>query len=252
MPPFREHIDLEPMTDLRGKPELGFDPDKLIEPAESNPESVLSDCNLVLEKVDGLTETRQETRRLDTGNTIYDSPLESGRMLNCEQGKAVPGIEGDCGLVSCENVARLSGKSITEADVVKVAIENELCLYGLEDPGSNGATGLAEIAMVLDLIGITPALCTYENMDEVATEVESGRGVIGIVEVSEFWDDFPYEGNHAVVITSVERDSDGNPCAFYVCDSGSGEGDYARRVDSDRLERSLGGCPLVETESPIR
>lgn len=86
----------------------------------------------------------------------------------------------------------------------------------------------------------------------LADAVASGRGVIVGVEVSEFWNNFPYEGDHAIVLTSVERNPFGKPIAFYVCDSGSGEDDSARRVDSDTMERSLDGGPAIVTAKPIR
>lgn len=247
-----KHSETELPETPMAKPAFEFDPDRLIEPVGVRPESELSDPDYVAKKVEGLGETEQETRILENGNALYDSPIETGELLNSDQGNAVPGFQGDCGLVSCENVARLARKDVTEADAVKIARDGGLCLDGYDSPEDNGATTFLGICEVLSRLGIEPALLFEPDAESIADAVESGRGVIAGVEVSEFWENYPYEGYHAITITNVERDPTGNPVAFYVCDSGSGNGDFARRVDAATMERSLDGDPVVMTEMPIR
>lgn len=247
-----KHREIERGAGELNRESLEFDPDKLIESGAPEPESALSDPEYVAKEVEGLSLTNQEMRILDNGNTLYDSPNETGKLLNSEQGRAVPDIQGDCGLVSCENIARMAGKNVTEADVIKIAREGGLCLDGCRNPADNGGTTLSDICEVLKRLGIESSLLVDPNPKRLADAVASGRGVIVGVEVSEFWNDFPYEGGHAIVLTSVERNPFGKPIAFYVCDSGSGEGDSARRVDADTMERSLDGGPAIATARPIR
>ena len=231
---------------------LGFDPDKLIEPETPfRDESYLSSPELVCYRVEGLGQTGQETRMLENGNSLFDSPVETGERLNSCQGEAVPNFKGDCGLVSCQNVALLAGKEITEADVVSLASRMGLCSEGGDAPEDNGATSWLSIAEVLHAIGIAPSFIAGSSSEEIAGVVESGRGVIACVEISEFWD-VPFEGKHAVTIISVERDPDGNAIAFYVCDSGTGGEDSARRVDSENMLNSLSDDPLVISRDIIR
>ena len=154
-------------------------------------------------------------------------------------------------MVSCQNVALLAGKEITEADVVSLASRMGLCSEGGDAPEDNGATSWLSIAEVLHAIGIAPSFIAGSSSEEIAGVVESGRGVIACVEISEFWD-VPFEGKHAVTIISVERDPDGNAIAFYVCDSGTGGEDSARRVDSEKMLNSLSDDPLVISRDIIR
>ena len=133
-----KHREIERGAGELNRESLEFDPDKLIEPGAPEPESALSDPEYVAEEVEGLSLTNQEMRILDNGNTLYDSPNETGKLLNSEQGRAVPDIQGDCGLVSCENIARMAGKNVTEADVIRIAREGGLCLDGCRNPADNG------------------------------------------------------------------------------------------------------------------
>lgn len=257
MTPFAEHmhkeIRCEPTRDVGN---LDFDPDKLIEPKHtepSNPESMLTDPEALLSRIKGLDCTRKSFEILENGNTVFDTPRETGDRLNSNQGCAVENVEGDCGLVCVENVARLAGKHITEADVFKVASENDLCEIGHEDPGFNGGTTFIDLCAVLKKLGIEANPFIAELAEELADIVESGKGVIAAVDAGMLWNGFPYDLDHAVTVTSVERDEGGKPVAFYICDSGTGGVDSSRRVDADHMMDSLSRYnPLVITNDPIR
>ncbi len=247
--------------------ELDFDPDKLIggneadeskgrestETLESNknPETVLHDPEQLAEPIEGLEQTKEGFEQLDNGNTIYDHPRETGKLLNSNQGEAVPGFVGTCGLVSAENVAIMAGKDVSEADVVNVACKNGDCERHFWLPAeAKGGTTPAAICNVLGHLGISAALDHEPSIDKLADAVESGRGVIACVDVAEFWPNAQQEGGHAVTVTSVERDPEGNVTAFYVCDSGTHGHDAYRRVDVDVFDTSLDYA--VTTDSIIR
>ncbi len=238
--------------------ELGFDPDKLIGGIETheadaraeNPEAALHDPEQLAAPVEGLEQTQQGFEQLDNGNTRYDHPQETGTVLNSNQGEAVKGFVQDCGLVSAENVCKLAGKDISEADVIAVARKNKDCddhvLFHAEDNG--GATS-DQICDVLSHLGVNAEVKGALPINEVAGAVESGRGVIACVDVSKFWESWPFPGGHAVTLTSVERNPAGDVVAFYVCDSGTGGEDACRRVEADRLSNSL--RETLITEKPI-
>ena len=248
--------------------ELGFDPDKLIDgdagksdaPEESdtpeagvNPETVLHDPRQLATPVEGLKQTRQDYEQIENGNTIYDHPSETGKKLNSNQGEAVEGVMGDCGLVSAENICALAEKEPkpSEADVVSIAINNGLCDFNPDDnPSNNGAANAKQIRDVLGVLGIDSEVKIAPSINEVVNDVESGRGVIAGVDTSKFWNDYPYKEGHAVTLTSVERDLDGSVVAFYVCDSGEDGDSGCKRVDASRLESSL--METVVTTDPIR
>ncbi len=238
--------------------ELDFDPDKLIgdpetkecnAPAES-PEAVLHDPDAIYEFVEGLSETRQGFQELENGNTIFNTPHETGRTLNYDQG-VYSDVQGDCGLVSIENVCRLAGKDLSEADVVTDAISTDECYYNpAECQYGNGGTSLENIRTVLNHFGIESDIQIYPGFNDVADAVESGKGVIACVDTTEYDYEAFGEGQHAITVTSVEREPSGGIVAFYVCDSGSGDGEGCKRVDVDIMEKSL--FAIVITADTIR
>ena len=182
----------------------------------------------------------------------FNAPIETGRHLNYHQGKAFPGFGGTCGLVSCVNVARLAGKSITEADAIAVATSHNLCEVVSGHRGMSGGTYYEQRQQILALLGIDSYIDWDLSAENIASAVESGRGVIARVDAGVFWNDSRFScGGHAITVTSVERDTSGNITAFYVCDSGSTPDDYARRVDVSQFSSSLLG-PLNVTSGIIR
>lgn len=204
-------------------------------------------------RIDPLPETRQGWQTLDNGNRVFNTPLETGERLNWHQGMAYSNIQGDCGLVCCENIALMAGKNVTEADVVGYARDNGLCTIGSTDSNDNGGTYATDRQIVLSRLGIESYLENDKSVSHVADLVESGRGVIASVNVGSFWNEYAYDdaGGHAVTLLSVERNRSGEPVAFYVCDSGIR--DRARRVDIGTLFGSLlADRPLNVTNDAIR
>ena len=66
-----------------------------------------------------LSETQQEWYSDNDGiHQIYNTPAETGKLLDAEQGKN-PRHRGTCGIVSCVNVLRLAGRiDTTELEVL--------------------------------------------------------------------------------------------------------------------------------------
>ena len=245
---------------------LDFNPDHLIEPTtdcanidtdkkakEARPlEAQRSDPDYLAQPIKGFDATREGIQTLENGNSIYDHPFEMADKLNCDQGNAVPGFMGTCGLVSVENICRLAGKeNVTEADIINVAMAHNDCDYHfLKLPEDNGGATSEQIQDILSHVGIESTVLGLPSIEDVARNVEAGHGVIAGVDVSEFWDDSHCEGLHAVTVTSAERDSAGNVTGFYVCDSGTGGIDGCRRVDAGVLDSAL--FEAIVTSKPIR
>lgn len=254
---FNKPKEVEPAS-LERPDSAPFDADKLksseIEKPALDPiESRLSDPAEVARPIEGLEHTLQKIEVQEDGSTVYNTPFTTGRKLNHDQGRAVENVQGTCVIVSAENLCRMAGKNLTEADVIKTATELELCETGNADSAENGGMYSKDIPQLLGALGIKASEFRPTSHEDVASAIESGRGVIAVVNTMRFWEDCPIEGLHAVTLTSVERGPDGEVRAFYVCDSGTGGEDYARRIDADLLaDSAVWHSPFVATDSPIR
>lgn len=213
-----------------------------------------SDPLLLSQEVKGLAFTREAMHAREGGGTIYDSPTTQAGRLNWRQGLSSKKFQGTCGICSVQNVARMSGKNLSEADIVHLAAAHGLCETGSHSPGDRGGTSSETRQQLLSLVGIRSHLDYDQSCEHIASLVESGRGVIASVDVRQFWSGaipFDQAGGHAVTLTSVERDGFGAPVRFHFCDSGLGDADYS--VDATQFMVSLrAGRGLNVTDSPIR
>ena len=155
------------------------------------------------------------------GGEVFDTPIETGRNLDYEQGK-VEGYCNTCGVVSCENIARLAGLSVEEFEALDIAIKNDLCnkyrkgLLGRVRQG--GGTSPESRKEILKHLGIDSYL-EEATVDNIAKRVIEGRGVIISVRAGKLWNN-GIKGLHAITVTSVMRGYDGSIQGFFICDSG--------------------------------
>lgn len=185
----------------------------------------------------------------------FNHPKQTGTYLNCNQGlsekmggEGVDGFEGTCGLVSCENILRMAGVKITEAEIVNYAKSHRrnfgfhsLCTINSK-PEKNGGTCPQDRQKILKHYGIDSKIEYSTDLEKIANYVTAGRGVIASVDACMLW----YErgsavpARHAITITSVERDAFSNEItAFYICDSGSRNNDSSRRIRAELLYEAL-------------
>ena len=203
----------------------------------------------------GLFKTQQDWYLDQDGNQVYDSPNETGALLDYKQGK-VKGFTGTCGLVACVNVLRLAGIIISEADLVTFASStrsnksgNYLCSKGSSFAKANGATGSEERNEILKHYGIE-AVSLPCDVDSIAKYVEEGRGVIISVHCNQLYYGYSDGGDlHAVCVTSVKKDMTGRIIGFYVCDS---NGDPAQFYYTVEIERALSGRKMNVTTTILR
>ncbi len=144
--------------------------------------------------------------------------------------------------------------------MVDYAVEHGLCGTGDPNPGANGGTFNSDIQELLTSHGVpahtesTPSVggyCTKETIDKIASNVENGKGVVIGVWAYALWPNKSgaRDGAHAIVVTSVVKDSAGSIKGFYVCDSNANKPSY---YSADKLQNALMDDGMVVTDSPIR
>lgn len=154
-------------------------------------------------------------------------------------------VRGDCGLVSSRDVLLQFGIHVSEADVVKFAVENHICAYDVSKPSENrGGTGTQAIVEVLHHYGVEAHGEYGGSIEQLATNIMTGRGVIIGVESSVIWPEGEQPGfrptgkaDHAITVTGVAIDqASGTILGFYVNDSGAGN--FNRLVPVDMMKKA--------------
>lgn len=198
-----------------------------------------------------LEQTQQEWCMEPDNAKIYNTPIETGSTLDSAQGKVSVRVNshttqpfwGTCGLVSCVNVLRMAGRTeTTEKEVLQVALQHKLCRVH-PDPGCCGGTTSKDRKDVLAHFGLD-SWTLAPSVEAIALFVSQGRGVIITVDPGELWQEPEYLNSyHAITVTSVKTDLEGNILGFYICDSGRRMAtDSARYCEADFLEAAL--CPV--------
>lgn len=195
----------------------------------------------------------------EKGNQIYDHPDILERYLYRNQGSAYPNsITGTCGLCSCANILRMAGVDYNEQQIVDYALQHGLCDNDSNRPSGNGGTGPDDRQKILEAFGIQTHTVTVtlndsgeadqQTINDLAGFVENGQGVIISVNANELNSNYG-NGRHAIVVTSVTRDPDGNILGFNICDSNSGMPSY---YSASTIRQALSGNDMNVTDYPIR
>ena len=193
------------------------------------------------------------------GNQVYDSPLEMSQYLYKDQGSADSDYQGTCGLCSCANILILSGVNYGEKEVLDYAkTQSGLIEYDPLNPDASGGTGPQSRREILDHFGISSGIfpikmnngvASQETINEIATYVADGRGVILSVHADYLYfgrsmgDDF-----HAVTVSSVVKNANGGVTGFYIADSNIGTKYYT----AQQIQNALTGNAMNVTYSHIR
>ncbi len=193
-----------------------------------------------------LQKTEQKWQEWAAGDKAYDSPFETGKLLVSKQGSVLE-YSQDCGIVASLNVARMAGLKIDEPTAVKLARQYKLCNVAREGcPG--GGTNPEQRKELLSKMGIESTL-ERASIDTIAQNVSDGRGVIISVKTGELYGSNK-NGLHAIVVTSVVKNSKGDINGFIVCDS---NGDSSMFYSSDDIENALTpNRPMNVTKNIIR
>lgn len=207
-----------------------------------------------------LSSTQQQFKQFPDGSREYNSPMETDASLYKSQGSANPKIRGTCGLCSIVNVLRLAGIQISEKEVIDYAMSMNLCLFCTGDSAASGGTCAEDRKCILEHFGVPSHIepvpigdagATDFTLGVIASQVNSGHGVIISVDAGELYEDGRYMGaGHAITVTSVRLDSSGSITGYYICDSNIGKG--TRLLEKEHMRRCLSGAPINITDTVIR
>lgn len=187
----------------------------------------------------GLVHTCQEITNvfLDGRNcTVFDHPFDENAGRICNQGSAYPtGPQNTCGCCSSGTIINKAGGNTNEHDIVAFAWNNGFC-------DNDGFTTANTISDILSYSGVPSSNTSGTRLEELASYVEQGRGVIIAVNARRFDSNLYREaGGHAIVLESVIRDAQTNEILEYVVVDSNRENsvEAVRRVDAYRLERAF-------------
>ncbi|RYX80676.1 hypothetical protein EON83_27585 [bacterium] len=210
---------------------------------------------------DLITEVPQTIEIIDGQECVVIGDVEGTADFSHLQGDNPFGYQGTCGLCSCENILDSFGIQVSEADVVKYAIENDLCFEGDpisgDDPGMLGGTTVDGQAQILTDLGVPAHGETGQTLEDLAADIENGNGVIAEVDAGVIWNDPNSSGNgqanHAIVVSGVVRDpATGEIEGFYVNDSGTGEAGkfYDAATFEEAWTNTGGNCVVTDVVRP--
>ena len=191
----------------------------------------------------------------DGRDTVVIGDPDGDKAFTHQQGDNWLGFQGTCGLCSCENVLRSFGLDISETDMVIYAAQRGLCVCDNPDPAHNGGTTLEGQVAILAGHGVPASAFYGSSLEDLAGNIEQGRGVIIAVDAGVLWDSAMYDGggspNHAITVTGVARDPmTGEIQGFFVNDSGTGKA--AQFVDASMMREAweeVGGLQVATTEA---
>ena len=198
---------------------------------------------------------------------VFGNPLELGERLDFMQGfDNEYGAFGTCGLTSISNICKIYGMEVSEPEVVRYAMENDLCEKVGPGVMGGGVTTMQAIE-ILKHYGIA-SHCEFADVatpERIAEAIEGGYGVIlgvnsGVLQDRE-WKVYNEEGviqtTHYVTVTGTVRDAEtGELKGFYLCDSSAARPDggaiYTTLAEIRESYSDVYGGHVVMTNAPIR
>jgi|HubBroStandDraft_3_1064219.scaffolds.fasta_scaffold90466_3 hypothetical protein len=185
----------------------------------------------------------------DGRETVVIGDVETLSDYCHPQGDNPFGFRQTCGLCSCEGILRQFGIEVTETDIVAHAIERGLCTLE-DDPRMSGRTTVLDQVRILSDFGIPASYETSGSLEDLASQLAQGRGVILALDCGVLWDNADFyngQANHAVTAIGVARHPEtGEIQGFYVNDTGTGE--PGKFVDADTMKEAwqdMGGIQVV-------
>ncbi len=235
--------------------------------AENLTEAQVWDANEIRETAKTLVpEIRTDVPGIEKA-LVYGDPVKLGDVLDCQQGyDNVYGAFGTCGETSISNILKIAGINVSEPEILKFAMENDLCAK--HDPlYLGGGTTIRNQIDLLEHYGLE-AHCEFAastaTPERLAEVIEGGHGVLlglnsGILQGRD-WKVFNSKGEilagHAVCLTGTVRDMEQNLKGFYLCDSSAQSLDGGRIfVPIDKFNACYSNVKdafAVITDKPIR
>jgi ribosome-binding protein aMBF1 (putative translation factor) len=193
-----------------------------------------------------------------TETLVFGDP-EGCKEFNHIQGNNDLKYGSDCGLVACQDVLGEFGISVTESDVVHHAVAHGECDVVQDHPDQSGTTTVQDKADILTDYGIPARSETGISLEDLASEVEHGHGVIASVNAGYLWNDAGKiesgNHNHAITVTGVARDPHTNQIqGFFINDSGTGNSSEfvtAKTMEKAWLLHGVGVSVVTEANLPV-
>ena len=121
--------------------------------------------------------------------------------------------------------------------------EKAMIAVGHASGGYEWCSGTTDEAAVLTEAGIPASETDSPSLNDIAKAVEDGKGVIVSYDTRPVWGGRYLQrttpAGHAVRVTGVERDIDGNITALYINDTGDGVA--PKRVEAATFQQALNG-----------
>lgn len=170
---------------------------------------------------------------------------------------------GNCVLESVRQIIqRATSSKVTEDELLARALRKPDVA---NTPGTKTAHGGAngEVGrQLLEEVGVPAERMPASGPATLATikqAISERRGTVAFVDPHEFSPGlYPNPSNHAVLVTGVELDKDGNVTAVFINDTGAGE--CGKRVPASQFgsalrnlpaEKGTGGARLLVTKGPV-
>lgn len=172
---------------------------------------------------------------------VFDHPFDNNSTRICNQGSAYPtGPQRTCGCCACGTIINKAGGNTNEHETVAYAWNNGLC-------SNSGGTSPESWVGILSGAGISSHVTTGTSLENLALEVEQGRGVVIAVSACTYCPElyghyFPGKADgHALVLESTVRDqATGQIVEYIVSDSnGTSTRDACRRVPAKVMEKAF-------------
>ncbi len=129
---------------------------------------------------------------------------------------------GNCVLESFRQLLLQAGHDVSEDELVAYATgQGWYGPTGVNNGGSRGLVLLKEFGIPAERM---PRDESGAQLTDVKQAISEGRGTVAFIDPHEMSPDrYPQAGNHAVLVTGVELDKDGNVTAVFLNDTGAGE-----------------------------
>lgn len=188
-------------------------------------------------------------------NVMVGGPPAGATLGNPAGAVAVfPGAQsfGNCGIQSAQQVIhQATGNNMGENALLNWALANNHADNDA-NPDLRGATTASQTEDILDAQGV-PSDVQPGNMDNIQQTVAEGRGVISGNDAGVLWNSAnpaDHGSGHAVLVTGLRYDSNGQLESVIINDTGNGNS--ADAIPAARFQNSLlAGDDITVTDAPV-
>jgi uncharacterized Zn-binding protein involved in type VI secretion len=150
-------------------------------------------------------------------------------------------------------IRRATGRPVTEDEVLNYGLANNLSTKA-PGTGQHGGTSPQDAVILLKGFGVAAEnvpSAGAPTLDDIKHAIAGGKGVVTTLHTKDYWPG-GRGGYHAVLVSAVELDGNGNVVGVFINDTGLGEcGMWVPAMSFAASIKSGGGQPLVVTKERI-